>query len=139
MMRPLHSAGFQETAPCYKNLDRRGTSRPVLAEGGIGARAPAINKSVSKFARVVDYIDAAIEGDLTLEAVADVAGINAFSFVRAFRRQFGETPHRFVLQQRIDAPNGCLAKRKLRWSRLHSTAALPAKAISLRCSTAKLA
>jgi AraC family transcriptional regulator len=76
---------------------------------GISARAPAINKSVPKFARVVDYIDAAMEGDLTLAAMADVAGMNPFYFARAFRRQFGETPHRFVLRRRIDR-----AKRLLR-------------------------
>jgi AraC family transcriptional regulator len=76
---------------------------------GIGTRAPAFNRSVPKFTRVVDYIDAAMEGDLTLAAMADVAGMNPFYFARAFRRQFGETPHRFVLRRRIDR-----AKRLLR-------------------------
>jgi AraC family transcriptional regulator len=77
---------------------------------GVGGREPLLAAMpVSKFARVVDYIEAAMDGDLTLEAMADVAGMNPFYFARAFRRQLGETPHRFVLQRRIER-----AKRLLR-------------------------
>jgi len=69
---------------------------------GIGTRAPAASKPPSKFSRVVDYVDAAMEGDLTLDAMAEVAGMNPFYFARAFRNRFGETPHRFVLRRRIE-------------------------------------
>jgi AraC family transcriptional regulator len=69
---------------------------------GIGAGAPADSAPPSKFSRVVDYIDAAIDGDLTLDALAEVAGMNPFYFARAFRNRFGETPHQFVLRRRID-------------------------------------
>jgi AraC family transcriptional regulator len=76
---------------------------------GIGVRVPAVNSSVPQFARVLDYIESALDGDLSLDAIAEVAGMNPFYFARAFRRRFGETPHRFVLQRRIDR-----AKRLLR-------------------------
>jgi AraC family transcriptional regulator len=69
---------------------------------GVGAHVPTTAMSVSKFGRVLDYIDAAIDGELTLDAMAEVAGMNPFYFARAFRRRFGETPHRFVLRRRID-------------------------------------
>lgn len=70
---------------------------------GIGARAPTtVAMPVSKLFRVVDYIDAAMDGELSLDAMAKVASMNPFYFARAFRRQFGVSPHRFVLQRRID-------------------------------------
>ena len=63
---------------------------------GIGARSPAAAMSISKLSRVVDYIDVAMDGELTLDAMAEVADMNPYYFARAFRRQFGESPHRFV-------------------------------------------
>lgn len=92
---------------------------------GIGTRTPAVNSAVPQFARVVDYIESALEGDLSLDAMAAVAGMNPFYFARAFRRRFGETPHRFVLQRRIDR-----AKQLLRESET------PLVEIALHCGFA---
>ena len=94
--------------------------------GGIGARAPATaTMPVSRLARVVDFIDATLDGELTLDAIAEVTGMNPFYFARAFRRQFGETPHRFVLQRRID-----------RAKRLLSETETPLVEIALSCGFA---
>lgn len=92
---------------------------------GIGARAPAAAMPGAKFARVVDYIDAAIDSQLTLDAMAEVAGMNPYYFARAFRRRFGETPHRFVLARRID-----------RAKRLLSDSEAPLAEIALNCGFA---
>jgi len=93
---------------------------------GIGVDAsPSAAMPLSKFTRVVDYIEATLDGDLTLEAIAEIAGMNPFYFARAFRRQFGESPHRYVLQRRID-----LAKRLLR------DGDTPLVEIALRCGFA---
>ena len=92
---------------------------------GIGTRAPADGTPPSKFSRVVDYIDAAIDGDLTLDAMAEVAGMNPFYFARAFRNRFGETPHQFVLRRRID-----------RAKRLLSETETPLVEIALSCGFA---
>jgi AraC family transcriptional regulator len=80
---------------------------------------------VSKLARVVDYIDDALDGELTLDAMARVADMNPFYFARAFRRQIGETPHRFVLERRID-----------RAKRLLSETQIPLVEIALGCGFA---
>lgn len=70
---------------------------------GIGGRTPAAaTMPMSNLTRVVDYIDATIDGDLSLDAMADVACMNAYYFARTFRRRFGVSPHRFVLQRRIE-------------------------------------
>jgi AraC family transcriptional regulator len=80
---------------------------------GIGSRAPAASQPLSKFSRVVDYIDAAMESDLTLDAMAEVAGMNPFYFARAFRKRFGETPHRFVLRRRIERAKRLLTETEI--------------------------
>ena len=92
-----------------------------------GGRAPRIDGRVpvSKFSRVLDYIEATLDGEVTLDAIAEVAGMNPFYFARAFRRHFGESPHRYVLQRRID-----LAKRLLR------ECDAPLVEIALRCGFA---
>ena len=92
---------------------------------GIGAQAPATAMLVSKFTRVLDYIDAAMDGELSLDAMAEVAGMNPFYFARAFRRRFGESPHRFVLQRRIE-----------RAKRLLSETETPLVEVALNCGFA---
>ena len=70
---------------------------------GVSARSLAVAAlPVSKFRRVLEYIDAAMNSELTLDALAEIAGLNPFYFARTFRRQFGESPHRFVLRRRLD-------------------------------------
>jgi AraC family transcriptional regulator len=78
---------------------------------GVNARSLAVAVlPVSKFRRVLEYIDAAIDSELTLDALAEIAGLNPFYFARAFRRQFGEPPHRFVLRRRIDQAKRLLSE-----------------------------
>jgi AraC family transcriptional regulator len=77
---------------------------------GIGAQMPASAMSISKFSRVLDFIDAAMDDELTLDRLAEVAGMNPFYFARTFRRRFGETPHRFVLRRRIDRAKRLLSE-----------------------------
>ena len=89
----------------------------------IGAQAPATAMLVSKFTRVLDYIDAAMDGELSLDALAEVAGMNPFYFARA--RRFGESPHRFVLQRRIE-----------RAKRLLSETETPLVEVALNCGFA---
>lgn len=52
--------------------------------------------------RVVRYIDERIDGALSLGELADVAGMEIFPFLRAFRKLTGEAPHRYVLRARVD-------------------------------------
>jgi AraC family transcriptional regulator len=78
---------------------------------GISVRAPStVTQSVPKLGRIVEYIDAALDGELTLDVMAEVTGMNLFHFARTFRRQFGETPHRYVLRRRIDRARRLLSE-----------------------------
>jgi AraC family transcriptional regulator len=52
--------------------------------------------------RVLDYIEANLEGDLSLEQLAAVACLSRFHFARAFKAAVGRSPHRHVSARRLE-------------------------------------
>jgi AraC family transcriptional regulator len=76
-----HSSLGQTTAP------------PVEAAGGLARE---------QLRRVVDSIEADLDGRLTLEALAAVAGLSPFHFARLFRQATGRSPHQYVIERRIE-------------------------------------
>lgn len=52
--------------------------------------------------RVVELIDSALDEDLNLTTLAAEAGMSPFYFARAFRQEFGEAPHQYLLRRRIE-------------------------------------
>ena len=48
------------------------------------------------------YIDKHYAKSLTIERLAQLAGLSRFHFIRAFRAAFGQTPHQYLRQRRID-------------------------------------
>ena len=51
--------------------------------------------------RVLEYIAAELQEDLSLAVLAEIAGMNLFYFSRLFKQSTGLSPHRYVLEQRI--------------------------------------
>jgi len=58
---------------------------------------------------VLDYVARHLDTPLSLERLAAVAGMDLFRFARAFKQSTGSSPHRYVLEARIN-----LAKELLR-------------------------
>ena len=52
--------------------------------------------------RVKEYVQAHLSLDLSLDALAQQAGFSPYHFARLFRQTTGESPHQFVLRQRIE-------------------------------------
>jgi len=52
--------------------------------------------------RVVDYIEAHLESDLSLNELAGVAVMSSFHFARRFRASIGVAPHAYVMRRRIE-------------------------------------
>lgn len=52
--------------------------------------------------RVIDYIEAHLDADLTLAELAAVAGFSVSHFKPLFKRATGLPPHRFVLERRVE-------------------------------------
>lgn len=52
--------------------------------------------------KVVDYIEANLDGDLTLAELATIAGFSVSHFKALFRNAVGMPAHRFVMQRRVE-------------------------------------
>ena len=58
--------------------------------------------------RVLDYIEANLEGDLTLDRMATIACLSRYHFARAFRQAIGQSPHRYVSARRLERAKALL-------------------------------
>jgi AraC family transcriptional regulator len=74
--------------------------RPVrISRGGLG---PA------RLRRITDLVHARLEDELGLDELAQSVGLSTAHFARMFRRSTGETPHQFVLRQRLERAKAML-------------------------------
>jgi AraC family transcriptional regulator len=64
-----------------------------------------------KLRQVRDYVEAHMDVQITLDHLAQVAGLSSYHFARMFKRASGETPHGFVRRLKLER-----AKRLLRES-----------------------
>src|SRR5262245_39700331 len=55
------------------------------------------------------HIDEDLPGTLTLDELGAVVHMSAFHFARLFRRSTGVSPHRFVIQRRLEQARVLLA------------------------------
>jgi AraC-like DNA-binding protein len=60
--------------------------------------------------RVLDRIEAELDGDLRIEQLADEAGLSLFHFVRVFTAAFHATPHQYVQARRAARAKSLLAR-----------------------------
>ena len=82
---------------------------------------PFRNDHADRIARVLRHVDAHLDGDLGLDALADVAALSRFHFSRVFRAQTGEGVAEGVRRMRLnraavlvvstDAPMRAIARR----------------------------
>jgi AraC family transcriptional regulator len=63
---------------------------------------PREGLSPRQLRRVVDFVRAHLSQDLSLDTLAQHTGFSAYHFARLFRRTTGESPHQYVLRQRIE-------------------------------------
>lgn len=61
--------------------------------------------------RVLDYIGDNLSDDLSLSELAGVAGMSAHYFAELFRKSTGQSPHRYVVLQRIEHAKQSLCDR----------------------------
>jgi len=73
----------------------RGT-RPVPASRESG------KLSASQWTRINELITSELGSDLSLSALSETVGLSKPHFVRLFRRTAGTSPHRYVMQKRVE-------------------------------------
>jgi AraC family transcriptional regulator len=69
------------------------------SRGGLG---PA------RLRRIKELVDAKLESDLSLDEMAQSVGLSTAHFARVFRKSTGETPHQFVVRQRLERAKAML-------------------------------
>jgi len=55
----------------------------------------------ARLRRVVEYLESSLGSEISLEDLADLAGLSPNYFVSAFKKATGQTPHRFLTEKRI--------------------------------------
>jgi AraC family transcriptional regulator len=70
-----------------------------ISRGGLGA---------ARLRRIKELVDAKIEDDLSLDEMAQSVNLSTAHFARMFRMSMGQTPHQFVLRQRIERAKAML-------------------------------
>src|SRR5438876_6509156 len=74
--------------------------RPVqIYRGGLGS---------ARLRRIKELVRAKLEFDLSLDEMAQAVGLSTAHFARMFRKSTGETPHQFVLRQRLERAKAML-------------------------------
>jgi AraC family transcriptional regulator len=74
--------------------------RPVqMYKGGLGA---------ARLRKIKEMVHAKIEDDLSLDEMAQSVGLSTAHFARMFRKSTHETPHQFVLRQRVERAKAML-------------------------------
>lgn len=65
------------------------------------------------FRRVREYILAHLEDDVSNRILAEFVGLSSWYFARAFKQTAGVSPHRFVLQNRVERVKHLLVETEL--------------------------
>src|SRR5450755_2202783 len=74
--------------------------RPVqISQGGLGS---------ARLRRIRELVHAKMEDELSLHELAQSVGLSTAHFARMFRKSTGETPHQFVLRQKLERAKAML-------------------------------
>jgi AraC-like DNA-binding protein len=95
--------------------DMLATGRWVAAEPKAKARG---GLPPSALRRVRDYVEAHLDGNIGLDALATTAGLSLHHFARAFKQSEGTTPHGFVLERRLAKARELLSHNDLSLSEI---------------------
>lgn len=72
--------------------------------------AERIHLSPARLRRVIDYVDACISDQISLDDMAQVAGLSSFHFSRVFKLATGETPYQYLSMRRLNLARRLLAR-----------------------------
>ena len=68
----------------------------------------------ARLRRVTELMQAKIEEELTLQEMAECAGLSTTHFSEMFRKSTGESPHQFLLRQRVERAKEMLREAEMR-------------------------
>lgn len=65
--------------------------------------------NLGKRRRLIDYVEAHLERNISISDLAAQANCSVFHFVRLFRRSFDVTPYQYILQRRVERAKALLS------------------------------
>ena len=68
--------------------------------------------SSERLQRVRDYVEAHLDEDLSLTALADIACLSPYHFSRSFKEAVGVGPQRYVIQRRLERAKTMLRRTR---------------------------
>lgn len=77
-------------------------STQLLRLFGDASIAPKGGLTGRKLRMVGDFVEEHLAQDVSLDDLANLAGLSAFHFSRAFKQSTGLTPHKFVVERRLE-------------------------------------
>jgi AraC family transcriptional regulator len=100
----LHEARDRPNGSLYRQTMSLALAAHLAGHFDDAPAAPSVATPVldDRFGRVVDYIEANLTDDMSLETLAGIAALSPFHFARSFKAKLGEPPHRFVMRRRIE-------------------------------------
>lgn len=60
------------------------------------------NLPTKRLHRVLDYINANLHQEISIDTMAGLAYLSPYYFIRLFKKSTGETPHQFILRKRME-------------------------------------
>jgi len=70
--------------------------------GTLDRAAEPVALAAWRLKRVLDHVDSHLHEDLDMSGLAAVAGLSVRHFTRGFAAEMGQTPHRWLMQRRVD-------------------------------------
>jgi len=103
-------AGFPSGRLFLDSIEQAIAAALVDAYAGQSRSVPPLRGGLgpARLRKVKDLVHAKIEEELTLIEMAQSVELSPAHFSRMFRKSTGETPHQFVLHNRIDRAKGML-------------------------------
>jgi AraC family transcriptional regulator len=74
-------------------IEPPGASLPLVSSGVLSRRALAL---------VTEYVDNNLGEDISVSRLANLVQMNPYQFARSFKRALGTSPHRYIVERRIE-------------------------------------
>ena len=87
----------------------------VCSYGGVKTSAPPFRGGLSsrQMRRATELLEAHLEGDITLQKVAEACELSVSHFARAFKTTFRRPPYRWLIERRVDRARDLMTNTRL--------------------------
>jgi AraC family transcriptional regulator len=82
-----------------------------LARHDMARAAPSL--ADERYRRIIDFAEANLQTDISIDDMARVACLSPFHFARAFKSRTGESPHRWLMRRRAERARDLLVAGRL--------------------------